>query len=72
MEIAPKGAEIEIDRDGVHKYCDQTELRASISPAAREGVSEPGVIFLLSLWERLGEGPDFVGIATGVIPSMSP
>src|SRR6266404_4534397 len=29
--------------------------------------SVPGAIFLLSLWERLGEGPDFVGIATGSV-----
>jgi len=26
-------------------------------------------VFLLSLWERLGEGLDFVEIATGLIPS---
>jgi hypothetical protein len=33
---------------------------------AADGVST-GSRFLLSLWERLGEGPDFVGLATGSI-----
>jgi hypothetical protein len=27
--------------------------------------SVPRALFLLSLWERLGEGPDEVGLATG-------
>jgi hypothetical protein len=28
-------------------------------------VSVPRALFILSLWERLGEGPDEVGLATG-------
>jgi|GEM_PF-6244802 len=39
-------------------------------PRMRVEVSS-GSRFLLSLWERLGEGPDFVGIATRLIAMKS-
>jgi ABC-type enterobactin transport system permease subunit len=40
-------------------------LVAAARAEVGDAVSVPGAVFLLSLSERSGEGPDFVGIATG-------
>ncbi len=45
MDVAPKGAEIEIYRTGVYKYFAPNGAKSgAVAPTVREGVSEPGAV----------------------------